>query len=210
MTSWASSSSTPGSAASDDQWSSWNECQVCLPKTIHPASRCSRQRGPPQSDTTWLSGGTIPARGRCNQRSFGHPLGEEGEFFHHVGRIASLVRWEAPYAKIAVMVDSDPSVNAKTVDTVSDLFRVRPLQVCPGPLSPAKRPRLFWLSWRLQACAYGSWWAEGPLDVLRSLQHISQKKSAGFTSVGRARRSPRCQRSPNAFRYNASPVFHCT
>ena len=51
VTSWASSSSTPGSAASDGQWSFWHEGQVCmrLPKMIHPAYRYSRWRGPTQS-----------------------------------------------------------------------------------------------------------------------------------------------------------------
>ena len=41
----------------------------------------------------------------------------------------------------------------------------------------------------------------------RSLQRTSQKKSAGFTKVGRARCSLKCQHSPNALRYNASSVF---
>ena len=103
------------------------------------------------------------------------------------------------------MVDSDPSMNVKTVDTVSDLFRVRPLQGCPGALSPAKRSRLFWLSWRHAPAPRGGQVASSM--YWRSLQRTNQKKSAGFTKVGRARRSPGCQRSPDAFRYNASPVF---
>ena len=68
---------------------------------------------------------------------------------------------------ITQLVPTATPLNASTVDTVSDLFpRVRPLQVCSAALSPAKRPRLFWLSWRLRACAYASWWADGPTDVL--------------------------------------------
>ena len=97
---------------------------------------------------------TIPTGSRLDQRSFGRPMGEEGEFFHHLGRIASLVRSAAPYAKIAVMADSDPSLNAMTADTVSDLFRVRPsvpralvTRQAPTPLlavvaTPGMRPRL--------------------------------------------------------------------
>ena len=79
-----------------------------------------------------------------DRSSFSRPPGEEDEIFHHFGRVASLVRSAAPYVKNAVMADSDASLDASTVDTVSDLFRVRSLQVCPGALSPAKRPRFFW------------------------------------------------------------------
>ena len=38
--------------------------------------------------------------------------------------------------------------------------------MCLGALSPTKRPRLFGLSCRLRACAYASWWRDGPTDVL--------------------------------------------
>ena len=73
----------------------------------------------------WLIGGTIPIHSRLDRSSISRSSGEEDEFFRHFGRIASLVRSAAPYAKIAVMADSDASLNASTVDTISDLFRVR-------------------------------------------------------------------------------------
>ena len=73
----------------------------------------------------WLIGGTIPIHSRLDRSSISRSPGEEDEFFRHFGRIASLVRSAAPYAKIVVMADSDASLNASTVDTISDLFRVR-------------------------------------------------------------------------------------
>ena len=180
VTSWVSSSSTLGSAASGDRWSFWNECQVCmrLPKMIQPACFQLLETAWPTTVrlpqvaavrfrliaqlvqsasyvTIWLIGGTIPARSRFDHRSFGH----HPEFFHHVGRIASLLRSAAPYAKIAVMVDSDPSMDAKTVDTVSNLFP------CDPPGAPAKRTRLFWLSWQPPARRRAQVWARSQMPA---------------------------------------------
>ena len=119
----------------------------------------------------------------------------------------SLVRSAAPYAKIAVMVDSTHPRTPRRWTQFHTCSACDPSRCAQGPCHQPSARAFFWLSWRLQARAYASWWAEGPSMFLRSLQRTSQKKSAGFTKVGRARRSPRCQRSPNAFRYNASPVF---
>ena len=95
---------------------------------------------------TWVIAGGFP----CQQHSSlnANRQGLAGSTMHrHIMRIVCLVRSLVPHAQVHFMAECVQSMEITSAEFISQEFGVRPLAVCPFPLSPARRPRFYWVSW---------------------------------------------------------------
>eukprot|EP00959_Pyramimonas_sp_CCMP1952_P035006 732715-Pyramimonas_sp.AAC.1 len=52
---------------------------------------------------------------------------------------------------VATYAECDAGIDDDVCRTISKHFGVRPAEICPSARIPMKRPRLYWISWKIKA-----------------------------------------------------------
>eukprot|EP00435_Cladocopium_sp_Y103_P043465 s1760_g12.t1 len=73
------------------------------------------------------------------------------KLFTHVPRITQLIRHHFPWAQVHGITESVASMDASDCQVMSDEFGISPWYIDAAGICLAHRPRLFWLTWEVQA-----------------------------------------------------------
>jgi len=77
--------------------------------------------------------------------------GKKSALFQEIPRVLLLLN-EAFPGKVRSLVENVASMPLKDIQHISEELQVTPYRLCSSCLVPNRRPRLYWLSWRLLPC----------------------------------------------------------
>ncbi|CAK0801859.1 unnamed protein product [Prorocentrum cordatum] len=100
----------------------------------------------------WVLGGIIPLKpGGSNSRlaRFDGPESTHQEILRLARDLRSLVMDLGIH--VATYAECDAGIDDDVCRTISKHFGVRPAEICPSARIPMKRPRLYWISWKIKA-----------------------------------------------------------
>jgi hypothetical protein len=75
--------------------------------------------------------------------------GQKSKLVNQVGRVDAMLRQAFPHAKHHRLGEMVASLTAEDQATYDKIFGGVPLKICAGDLSYARRPRLYWITWRM-------------------------------------------------------------
>jgi len=106
--------------------------------------------------------------------------------FVHVPRVTALIRKAFPWAQVHTLTESVASMDAKDCETMNQSFEDRPWFIDADGVALCHRPRLYWISWELQAgegvaLGYGS---DGRLPIQGEVQLEAVVDSQMFLETG--------------------------
>lgn len=98
----------------------------------------------------WLVGGGFPCQPHSGLNVNKKDFDDARSLHRQVPRIVGLLR-KVTEAEVAVFGECVSSMDSGVRDVISEDFGVRPLRVCPSGRLPVRRPRYYWLSWKVKA-----------------------------------------------------------
>ena len=76
--------------------------------------------------------------------------------FREIPRLVSLPQQFVPDAQVAFLAESASRIDVHLRHSISRALHVKPVEMCPSSRCPIRRPRLYWLSWKLPAVGHYS------------------------------------------------------
>ena len=100
--------------------------------------------------TLWLVKGGFPCQPHSKLNAGRRGFADERALHKTLLREASIVAQAVPDAAVALLGECVASMDDSECEVISRDFGVRPLEICPAPRVPMRRPRYYWASWQIQ------------------------------------------------------------